>query len=43
MFLHQPEIPVPLLTQFPFPAWATRQAEVDQAASPPPGLRGKML
>jgi DNA helicase HerA-like ATPase len=42
MFLHQPEIPVPLLVQFPFPAWATRQAEVDTSASPPPGLRGKM-
>ena len=42
MFLHQPEIPVPLLVQFPFPAWATRQTEVDDQASPPPGLRGKM-
>jgi DNA helicase HerA-like ATPase len=42
MFLHQPEIPVPLLVQFPFPAWATRQSEVDDSASPPPGLRGKM-
>ena len=27
MILHQPEIPVPLLVQFPFPAWATRAAE----------------
>jgi DNA helicase HerA-like ATPase len=42
MYLHQPEIPVPLLVQFPFPAWATRQTEVDEAASPAPGLRGKM-
>ena len=42
MFLHQPEIPVPLLVQFPFPAWATRQTEVDESASPAPGLRGKM-
>jgi DNA helicase HerA-like ATPase len=42
MFLHQPEIPVPLLVQFPFPAWATRQSEVDESASPSPGLRGKM-
>ncbi len=32
MFLHQPEIPVPLLVQFPFPAWATRKDEVDRAA-----------
>ncbi|HWQ28520.1 MAG TPA: ATP-binding protein [Dehalococcoidia bacterium] len=29
MFLLQPEIPVPLLVQFPFPCWATRQSEVD--------------
>jgi len=28
MFLHQPEIPVPLLVQFPFPSWATRSEEV---------------
>jgi DNA helicase HerA-like ATPase len=28
MFMHQPEIPVPLLLQFPFPAWATRPDEV---------------
>ena len=28
MFVHQPEIPVPLLAQFPFPAWATRRDEV---------------
>lgn len=32
MFLHQPEIPVPLLVQFPFPAWATRKDEVDRGA-----------
>ncbi len=29
MFVHQPEIPTPLLVQFPFPAWATNQDEVD--------------
>jgi DNA helicase HerA-like ATPase len=40
MFVHQPEIPVPLLTQFPFPAWATRKDEVDNDATPTPGLRG---
>ena len=27
MILQQPEIPVPLLLQFPYPAWATRPAE----------------
>ncbi len=26
--LHQPEIPVPLLLHFPFPAWATKREEV---------------
>lgn len=30
MFLLQPEIPVPLLVQFPFPCWATRREEVDE-------------
>ncbi|HEY2575264.1 MAG TPA: ATP-binding protein [Streptosporangiaceae bacterium] len=32
MFVSQPEIPVPLAVEFPFPAWATRLAE---CASPP--------
>ncbi|HEX6445612.1 MAG TPA: ATP-binding protein [Streptosporangiales bacterium] len=32
MFVAQPEIPVPLVVEFPFPAWATRPAE----AGPPP-------
>lgn len=27
MFLQQPDVPVPLLVQFPFPAWATRKDE----------------
>jgi DNA helicase HerA-like ATPase len=27
MFVTQPEIPVPLAVEFPFPAWATRQSE----------------
>jgi len=27
MFVSQPEIPVPLAVEFPFPAWATRLAE----------------
>ena len=29
MFISQPEIPVPLAVEFPFPAWATRKDEVD--------------
>ncbi len=40
MFLHQPEIPVPLLVQFPFPAWATRKEEVDKSGDNGGGLRG---
>lgn len=39
MFLHQPEIPVPLLVQFPFPSWATRSEEVAAAAEVPRGFR----
>jgi hypothetical protein len=27
MFVMQPEIPVPLVVEFPFPAWATRPSE----------------
>jgi DNA helicase HerA-like ATPase len=27
MFVSQPEIPVPLVAEFPFPAWATRPSE----------------
>ncbi len=34
MFVAQPQIPVPLAVEFPFPAWATRP---DEAAGPPPG------
>jgi DNA helicase HerA-like ATPase len=36
MFVHQPDVPVPLLVQFPFPAWATRQDEVDMLADQEP-------
>lgn len=44
MFVSQPEIPVPLAIEFPFPAWATRQSEcgsVPDAADPdrPTGTR----
>ena len=31
MFVMQPEIPVPLTVEFPFPAWATRPDEVERA------------
>jgi DNA helicase HerA-like ATPase len=31
MFVSQPEIPVPLCIQFPFPSWATRPAEAGTA------------
>jgi hypothetical protein len=27
MILSQPELPVPLVVEFPFPAWATRASE----------------
>jgi hypothetical protein len=32
MFVSQPQIPVPLAIEFPFPAWATRLSE---CAEPP--------
>ena len=32
IIVSQPEIPIPLLVQFPFPAWATRPAEAAHAA-----------
>jgi DNA helicase HerA-like ATPase len=32
MFVNQPDIPVPLCIEFPFPAWATRKSE----SGPPP-------
>jgi DNA helicase HerA-like ATPase len=36
MFVSQPELPVPLVVEFPFPAWATRPAErVDPPAGDP--------
>ena len=38
MFLHQPEIPIPLLVQFPFPAWATRSEEVAPSGEIPRGF-----
>jgi DNA helicase HerA-like ATPase len=39
MFVSQPEIPVPLVVEFPFPAWATRPDErVPPAGDPFEGL-----
>jgi DNA helicase HerA-like ATPase len=45
MILAQPELPVPLMVQFPFPAWATRASEagvnpaaVDQPEDPFAGM-----
>jgi DNA helicase HerA-like ATPase len=35
MILSQPELPIPLMTQFPFPSWATRSSE----AAPPKNSR----
>jgi DNA helicase HerA-like ATPase len=37
MFVSQPDIPVPLVVEFPFPAWATRPAEA--GPSPTTSLR----
>jgi uncharacterized protein len=37
MFVSQPEIPVPLAVEFPFPAWATRLSE---SAGAPPATNG---
>lgn len=42
MIVSQPQVPVPLVVSFPFPAWATRRSEVEQIAQvamwPPPEL-----
>ena len=37
LFLSQPRLPVPLLVEFPFPAWATRPAEADLSQAPSSG------
>jgi hypothetical protein len=34
MFVSQPEIPVPLAVEFPFPAWATRGSEAGAVPAP---------
>ncbi len=33
MFINQPDIPVPLVVEFPFPAWATRPSEAGPTPS----------
>jgi len=33
VILQQPEVPVPQLVTFPFPAWATKQSEVAEDVS----------
>lgn len=33
MIVHQPDVPQPMMLGFPFPAWATRDSEVDQSVS----------
>ena len=37
MYVSQPRLPVPLLVEFPFPAWATRAAEADRQSAPAAG------
>jgi hypothetical protein len=37
MFVSQPEIPVPLAVEFPFPAWATRASEAGPESEGPMG------
>jgi hypothetical protein len=34
MIVSQPQLPVPVVVEFPFPAWATRSAEAGSAATP---------
>ena len=37
LYVAQPRLPVPLLVEFPFPAWATRPAEADRSQAPSSG------
>jgi hypothetical protein len=34
MIVSQPELPIPLVLEFPFPAWATRASEADPGRNP---------
>jgi uncharacterized protein len=40
MLVAQPELPIPLVVQFPFPAWATRASEAGVAAVGPGAVVG---
>jgi hypothetical protein len=40
MFVSQPQIPVPIAVEFPFPAWATRLSECASPPSSPAGANG---
>jgi|CXWL01.1.fsa_nt_gi DNA helicase HerA-like ATPase len=47
MFLGQPELPIPLVVEFPFPSWATRASEAAPAtpsaeSAAPPGTIGDL-
>ncbi|MCW2936685.1 MAG: hypothetical protein JWM19_7647 [Actinomycetia bacterium] len=43
MFVSQPQIPVPLAIEFPFPAWATRLSECAEPVRAPAAPAGGML
>jgi hypothetical protein len=43
MFVSQPEIPVPLAVEFPFPAWATRLSECAAPPRPPGAAEGDVF
>ena len=43
MFVSQPEIPVPLAVEFPFPAWATRLSECPAPPRPPAAPEGDVF
>ena len=42
MFVSQPQIPVPLAVEFPFPAWATRLSERAEPIRPPSPAGGML-
>lgn len=42
MFVSQPELPVPLAVEFPFPAWATRESEVAPQAAGTTNIMSRM-
>jgi DNA helicase HerA-like ATPase len=43
MFISQPEIPVPLAVEFPFPAWATRLSECPEPPRSPAAPTGDVF